>query len=80
MARRPPNPQQYHVMGGMHHSIYWLQMISQSKFDPQVYLPFSDLAVHNAQLISIKLKRCKLDQFMKGVKQVIGRTMIYAQS
>ena len=50
---------------------------SESKFDPQVHLCFSDLATDNAQapqVISIKLKHSKSDQFMKGVKLVLGRT------
>ena len=49
----------------------------QSKFDPQTYLCFSDIAVDNAlspNTISIKLKRSKMDQFKKGVKLVMGRT------
>ena len=49
----------------------------ESKFDPQIHLSFSDLAVDNAlapQVISINLKRSKSDQFMKGVKLVLGRT------
>ena len=50
---------------------------SASKFDPQIHLSLSDLAVDNTQapqVISIKLKRSKTDQFMKGVKLVLGRT------
>ena len=49
----------------------------ESKFDPQVHLSFLDLAVDNAlapQVISIKLKRFKSDQFMKRVTLVLGRT------
>ena len=49
----------------------------ESKFDPQIHLSFSDLAVDNAlapQVISINLKRSKSDQFMMGVKLVLGRT------
>ena len=52
-------------------------MQCESKFDLQVNLTFSDLAADNAQaprVISIKLKRSKSDQFMKGVKLVLGRT------
>ena len=52
-------------------------MECESKFDPQIHLSFSDLAVDNAlapQVISINLKRSKSDQFMKGVKLVLGRT------
>lgn len=50
---------------------------SESKFDPQVHLCLSDLAVDNTlapQVISITLKRSKTDQLMKGVKLVLGRT------
>ena len=49
----------------------------ESKYDPQVHLSFSALAVDNAlalQVISIKLKRSKSDQFIKGVQLVLGRT------
>jgi len=49
----------------------------ESKFDPQVHLSFSDLAVDNAlapNAISINLKQSKTDQLRKGVKLVIGRT------
>ena len=52
-------------------------MESESKFDSRVHLCFSDLAVDNAQapqVISIKLKHSKSDQFMKGVKLILGRT------
>lgn len=52
-------------------------MESASKFDPQIHLSLSDLAVNNTQapqVICIKLKCSKTDQFMKGVKQVLGRT------
>ena len=50
--------------------------LSASKFNPQIHLSLSDLAVNNTQapqVISIKLKRSKTDQFMKGVKLVLGR-------
>ena len=50
---------------------------SESKFSPQMYLCFSDIAVDNAlspNTISIKLKHSKTDQFKKGVKLVMGRT------
>ena len=49
----------------------------ESKFDPQTYLCFSDIAVDNAlspNTISIKLKHSKMDQFKKEVKLVMGRT------
>ena len=49
----------------------------ESKFDPQMHLCFSDIAVDNAlspNTISIKLKHSKTDQFRKGVKLVMGRT------
>ena len=51
----------------------------ESTFDPHVHLSFLDLAVDNAlapQIISIKLKRSKSDQFMKGVTLVLGRTNV----
>ena len=50
---------------------------SESKFDPQTHLCFSDIAVDNAlspNTISIKLKHSKTDQFRKGVNLVMGRT------
>ena len=50
---------------------------SASKFNPQTHLSLSYLAVDNTlapQVISIKLKKSKTDQFMKGVKLVLGRT------
>ena len=49
----------------------------ESKFGPQMYLCFSDIAVDNAlspNTISIKLKLSKTDQLKKGVKLVMGRT------
>ena len=54
-------------------------MECESTFDPHVHLSFSDLAVDIAlapQVISIKLKRSKSDQFMKGVTLVLGRTNV----
>ena len=47
----------------------------ESKFNPQTYLCFSDIAVDNAlspNTISIKLKHSKMDQLKKGVKLVMG--------
>ena len=49
----------------------------ESKFDPKIHLSLADLAVDNSlapSVISIQLKRSKTDQFMKGVKLVIGKT------
>ena len=49
----------------------------ESKFNPQTYLCFSDIAVDNTlspNTISIKLKHSKTDQFRKGVKLIMGRT------
>ena len=47
---------------------------SESNYDPQVHLSFSDLVVAHPAAMSLQLKRSKSDQFMKGVKLVVGRT------
>ena len=49
----------------------------ESKFDPKIHLSLADLAVDKAlapSVISIQSKRSKIDQVMKGVKLVIGKT------
>ena len=50
---------------------------SDAKYDPEVHLSYSDLAVDNAsvpQVISIQLKTSKTDQCRRGYKVVLGRT------
>ena len=50
---------------------------SESGFDPDTHLGFSDVSVDNLtspKIIKLRLKASKTDPFRKGVEIVLGRT------
>ena len=54
-------------------------MPTDSSFDPEVHLCYSDIAVDNSsipQVIRITIKQSKTDPFRKGVNLFLGRTSV----
>jgi len=46
----------------------------ESRYNPDIHLSFSDIAVDNAESPKVNIKRSKTDQGAVGVHVIIGRT------